>query len=417
MTGTVKRFGLLTLAVALVTGLGGAGLALIISKMSVNAIQPATLTPTLMTIEPTDTLSPTFTATPSATDTLTPTTTSTPTSSPTATVTLSTLVVQVTAVNPDVTLSVPTATPVTSTQISMPTLDVPVPGATVGYSATGNTTPVVGWQRYMLDTLDVTRSGQWDWYTSAYRPPNRRYLYSDVKGASLTVHFLGAALRVRYARFSSYGSFSVRLDGASVATIDAYLPKVMTHGDFATTGVFALTYGWHTLEIERLDQHNSASSDGFVAIASLDIYQDGPLPTVIPTATALAATLTPSPAAVQKIQLLVAPPTVQSTTTPAPVQLTAVSLTVAYDENGNKAVDPTEGVQNLPVELITADTNRVVASGVTDAQGYIRLEAAGTAPLRLVVPYFNRFWNIAPRTSGTQITLLIPPANRPALIP
>ena len=214
MSSTVKRFALLALAVALVTGLGGAGLALFVSKMSANPIQPATMTSAPITLAPTDTLPPIFTATPSATDTLTPTTTSTPTASPTATVTLSTLVVQVTAINPDVTLSVPTATPVISTPVPMPTSVVPAPGATVAYSATGNTTPVVGWQRYMLDTLDVTRSGQWDWYTSAYRPPNRRYLYSDMKGASLTVHFLGAALRVRYARFSSYGSFVVPLMGS-----------------------------------------------------------------------------------------------------------------------------------------------------------------------------------------------------------
>ncbi|MHB8625971.1 MAG: hypothetical protein ACYDBJ_21240 [Aggregatilineales bacterium] len=412
----MKRFLKLAVLVALVTGAIGAGLGILLSRIQTNASLSLTMTPT-STVPPTDTPLPTDTATATASDTPLPTQTSTPIPSPTDTATLATLVVQLTAVNPDVTIDAPTSTPPAQSDTPLPTIVVPSPGATLAYFPTGDAPPVIGWLRYGVDNPAIQRSGNWDVFTSTYRSANRRYLYSDAEGAALTVRFLGAAVRVRYARLSSYGVFEVRLDGQVVTTVDAFLPKTATNGDFVTTEVFNVPNGWHTLEIARLDRRNPDSTGGFVAIDGIDAYQNGPAPTLVPTGMPVTPTLTPSPAPIRAIQVLVAPPTVQPTETPAPEQLTAVSLTVAYDENGDKAIEPTEGVRNLPVELITADTNQVVASGMTDAQGYVRLEAAGTTSLRLVIPYFNRFWDIAPRTGETRITMLIPPANRPALIP
>jgi len=254
-------------------------------------------------------------------------------------------------------------------------------------------------------------------FSSTYRSANRRYLFTNAQGTSLSLRFLGDAVRVRYVRLSSYGVFEVRIDGRVVTTVDAYLPKSVANGDFVTTDVFGLIHGWHTLEIVRLDRRNPDSTGGFIAIDGIDVYQNGVAAAALPIGTAATPTLTASPAPLSKIEVVAAPPTTQPTLTPAPPQLIAVSLTVAYDLNGDKAVEPGEGVADLPVQLVTADTNRIVASGSTNTQGYLRLETTGTAPLRLVVPYFNRFWDVPPRASGTQITLLIPPANRPALIP
>jgi len=359
------------------------------------------------------------TASPTVTLTPTETPTATLTASPTATMTntLATLVLQITAINPDVTLDArPSLLPV-QTSTSLPTVVVPSPGATLRDVPTGESTPGVGWFRYGVDHPALQKNGQWAVFTSTYRSANHRYLFTDAQGARLSLRFLGDAARVRYVRLSSYGVFEVRIDGRVVTTVDAYLPKSVANGDFVTTDVFGLVHGWHTLGIVRLDRRNPDSTGGFIAIDGIDVYQNGAAAAALPIGTAVAPTLTASPAPLSKIEVVAAPPTTQPTLTLAPPQLIAVSLTVAYDLNGNKAVEPGEGVADLPVQLVTADTNRVVASGSTNAQGYVRLETTGTAPLRLVIPYFNRFWDVPPRASGTQITLLIPPANRPALIP
>jgi hypothetical protein len=103
--------------------------------------------------------------------------------------------------------------------------------------------------------------------------------------------------------------------------------------------------------------------------------------------------------------------------TVAPPSIVAVNFSLAYDLNGNKAIDPAEGVQGISVRLVTADTNKVITSGYTNGEGFIRLEATTNSPLRLVVPYFNRFWDIPFGSSNMRITMLIPPANQPGIIP
>jgi len=411
----MKRLLLLAVGAALVMSVVGGGAGLLLSRTrSATAVSTSVATAEVVY---TETPQPTATTTDFPTETATPTVTPTASVTLTSTPTLSTLVVQVTAINPDVTLDARPSPHPTTTATELSTLAVPSPAATLAYMPTGQLVPVVGWSRYGVDHPDLKRSGPWEMFTATYRSAERHYLFCDTPGARLTLRFLGAAARVRYARLSSYGVFEVRIDGRTVTTVDAYLPKSATNGDFVTTDAFGLSHSWHTIEILRLDRRNPESSGGFVAIDGVDIYQNGPEPTTAPSGTPLVPALTPSPAPVQKLQVLAAPPTVQPTATPAPPQITTITLTVAYDMNGNKAAEPGEGVRELPVQLVAADTNRVVAEGRTDAQGYLRLEAAGTVPLRLVVPFFNRFWDIAPRSTGTRITLLLPPANRPALIP
>jgi len=411
----MKRLLLLGVVAMLVMGIVGGGVGLLLNRTrSVAAVSTSVAT---VEVVHTETPQPTLTATASPIETATATATLTPSATPTSTPTLSTLVVQVMAINPDVTLDARPSLRPTTTATELPTLVVPSPAATLAYMPTGFLVPLVGWFRYGVDHPDLKRVGQWEVFTATYRSAERHYLFSDTPSARLTLRFLGAATRVRYARLSSYGVFEVHIDGRTVTTVDAYLPKSAANGDFVTTEAFGLPYGWHTLEILRLDRRNPQSSGGFVAIDGVDIYQNGPEPTANSVSLPATSTFTPSPAPVQKLQVLAAPPTVQPTATPAPPQITTITLTVAYDMNGNKAAEPGEGVRELPVQLVAADTNRVVAEGRTDAQGYLRLEAAGTVPLRLVVPYFNRFWDIASRSTGTRITLLLPPVNRPALIP
>ena len=63
---------------------------------------------------------------------------------------------------------------------------------------------------------------------------------------------------------------------------------------------------------------------------------------------------------------------------------------IAYDENGNRPVDPAEGVAGISVRVVETNTNRVIASGFTDARGYVEFEIVTDAPAQIVVPYFGR---------------------------
>ena len=55
--------------------------------------------------------------------------------------------------------------------------------------------------------------------------------------------------------------------------------------------------------------------------------------------------------------------------------------------------------------------------GYTNGDGFASLSATTNSPLRLVVPYFNKFWDIPAASNTIHITMLIPPANQPGIIP
>jgi hypothetical protein len=102
----------------------------------------------------------------------------------------------------------------------------------------------------------------------------------------------------------------------------------------------------------------------------------------------------------------------------APFPITA-SIVIAYDENGNRAVDPAEGVAGISVRLVEVGTNRALAQAFTDVSGYVQLQVISTAEVRLVVPYFGRVYPIPAgrRASEARFTLLLTPGNQPGLIP
>jgi len=134
---------------------------------------------------------------------------------------------------------------------------------------------------------------------------------------------------------------------------------------------------------------------------------------------AVSATPTQLPIPAAGIELINAPPTLQPTTTPiTPGQLT-VSVVIAYDENGNRAVDPSEGVLGIPVRIVAVGTNRVIAQGFTDRSGFVQLTVVSCGAARVVVPYFGKVWQLPANRRGGQaaFTLLLAPANQPGLIP
>ncbi len=412
-----KRFILLLIVILLVIVVVAGILFLREQKAAAALPTVAALPSETATLLSTETHTPTSTNTPTAT--ITPSLTNTPTSTLTLTPTntLSTLVLHVTVVNPDVTLEPVGAVEETETPTPLPTLDVPTPPIRVGQMPPGDV-PSVGWFEHDVTSPAIVRQGKWESFTATYRSANKRYLYSDDDHARLSLRFLGAAVRVKYVAYFSYGVFQVQIDGQVRATIDSYYPRQADgRGNFLSTEVFGLTHGWHTLDIIRMGRKAPESTGTIVAIDAIDVYMNGPEPTAQPTAPPVTASLTPSPAPAQKVQLVAAPPTIQPTATIAPPSVIVVNFSLAYDLNGNKAIDPAEGVQGISVRLVTADTNKVIRSGYTNGEGFIHLEATTNSPLRLVVPYFNRFWDIPPGSSTMRITMLIPPANQPGIIP
>lgn len=370
------------------------------------AVLPSLTPPDTATVTASPTQTATSTATPTVAATYTPTETQTATMTPT----LATRVFQVTVVNAGVVLETPaTAVPEASAS-PLPTVEVPFPPRQMTLAGD---THALGWRRYETNhpTLNYV-TGRWFSYRAG-RATEGVYAYSADREARLVFPFEGSGLRVRYVAYSLYGIFHLRIDGQLAAEIDSYSP----YPAFLTTEVFGLTEGRHVLEILNTGRKNPASTGYLVALDSLEVYRGlpaTPAPTLSPSPT---LTFTPSPAVVE-VRLVAAPPTVQATVTPASPGLVTVSLVIAYDENGNKSVEPAEGVQGISVRLVTVGSNEVVASGFTNAEGFVRLEVLSDVPVRLVVPYFGKFWNLSMGRAGEQrFSLLLPPGNGPGLIP
>jgi hypothetical protein len=163
----------------------------------------------------------------------------------------------------------------------------------------------------------------------------------------------------------------------------------------------------------------NAQSEGYVtALDALHVYR-GSANTLILTPSPYTSTPTPAPVPAARIELVAAPPTMVATPTlPAPGRVRG-SVIIAYDENGNRAVDPAEGVRGISVRVVEAGTNRVVAHALTDSSGYAFLEVMTSADMRIVVPYFGQVWDVSRNRAdeGALFTLLIEPANQPGLIP
>ena len=94
-------------------------------------------------------------------------------------------------------------------------------------------------------------------------------------------------------------------------------------------------------------------------------------------------------------------------------------VVIAYDENGNRAVDPAEGVSGISVRVVEVGTNRVIAQAFTDSSGFAQLQVVTSAQSRVVVPYFGKVWQLpnSRRGGNVRFTLLLTPGNQPGLIP
>jgi hypothetical protein len=354
-------------------------------------------------------LPPSRTPMPTITQTAVPTSTLTATATLTAmpTPTLATRVLDISAVMPGVAL-LPSLTPLPSGMIVLPE---PPPPLEPLAEATRNTPPFVGWYNFESDYPTVRYSPPWTARQVAEASQGQYHRTEDTAGVAV-FPFEGEALRVRYVAARNMGTFAVVVDDMVVDTIDAY----QTQLSFPLSRVYTFPRGSHILELRHTGSKNPASEGYAIALDALHVYLGDAQTLILPPAIEVLPTNTPQ--AALSVQLIAAPSTVQPTGTPEPPSEVAASLIIAYDENGNGAVDPAEGVQGISVRLVEVGTNRVLAHTFTDTAGYARLSIVTEVEVRVVVPYFGQSWTVAVgRNAEAQFTLLLTPGNQPGFIP
>jgi len=371
-----------------------------------------TIIPTLMvlpSLTPTDTpapavpvsLTPTFTAT----ATVTPTDTPPPTPIPT----LSERVLEITVVMPGVVLPpVPTDFPYGTVLLSAPPQPVePLP------DATDTAPPFFGWYRFESDYPTVRYSPPWTPRLSQFAS---RGQYHRTEGAYDTATFMfeGEGLRVRYVAAQNMGMFEIVVDGVVLETVDAYADELR----FPVTDVYFVGSGVHQLEIRAIGRKNNASEGYVVGLDAIEVFR-GDANTLIIPPPVFTNSPTPEPQPAVRIELVGAPPTVQPTGTPIPPRVITAEVVIAYDENGNRTVDPAEGVAGISVRVVEINTNRIIASGFTDERGYASFEVVTDSPAQVVVPYFGETWQLqrGGNSAAPAYTLLLTPGNQPGLIP
>lgn len=368
--------------------------------------------PTLMvlpSLTPTDLPSPTLppTLTPTFTASSPPAPTETPQLTPIPT--LSERVLTFAVVMPGVVIQpVPTDFPYGTTLLSAPPPPIePLPDATDGAP------PFFGWYSFESDYPTVQYSPPWTPRLSQFASQGQ---YHRTENAYSTASFMfeGEGLRVRYVAARNMGMFEILVDGGVLDTIDAYADALA----FPTTAVYFVGNGIHRLEMRAIGRKNNASEGYVVGLDAIHVWR-GDANTLIIPPPPITNTPTPSPQPAERIVLVGAPPTVQPTDTPNPPRVITAEIVIAYDENGNRTVDPAEGVAGISVRVVEINTNRVIASGYTDARGYVAFEVVTDAPAQIVVPYFGATWQI--QRSGNRAapayTLLLTPGNQPGLIP
>jgi len=274
-------------------------------------------------------------------------------------------------------------------------------------------TPGFGWERFESHAF-IAVTGSWGLGRDS-RASAGAYRHSASAGATLRFPFTGDGVRVIYRTHPQGGRFELILDGTiSLAVVDTHADEVAYH--FA--GPFFVEAGYHVLDVVALAPHSGETT---VAIDAVEVFRGPPLPTrIAPTSLPgdLASEATRQPVA--NIALISQPPTPQPTTTPIPDVLVEVEVVVAYDLNRNDSADADEGVQGISARMLDTTTNRLLASGLTDERGFVRLQAVTANPVTVVVPYFGETFPVRAgrgRSQSARWTLLLEAGTQPGLIP
>jgi hypothetical protein len=388
-------------------------LAYLVFESHVRASRPL---PTLMVL-PSLTTSPssmhtassTATSTASATATPTDTATHTATFTATATPTLSVRLIEIVAVMPGVTIE-PTETSVPEGTILLPAPPQPLEPLP---DATNFPPPYTGWISYESDHPAVRYSTPWTPRQQA-GASRGQYHRTEETNSAVSLAFEGEGLRIRFVAARNMGAFEVIIDGAIIDTVDGYSPELR----FPGTPVYSIGPGPHVLMLRSAGERNPASEGPAIALDAVQVYRGGANTLIVPPPPET-RTPTEAPRPAARIELIAAPPTVQPTATPNPPVELNISVVIAYDENGNREIDPAEGVVGIPVRVVETVNNRAIELAFTDSSGYAQIQLVADTPVRVVVPYFGKVWDIpnSRRGGDVQFTHLLTPGNQPGLIP
>lgn len=398
----MRRFVLIALA-ALCVSAWGTAIYLYVHSSQGRVV----IIPTLMVLPSlTPTNAPTTSPLPTNMVSDTSTATASPTVIPSVTPTLAERLLVVSASMPEVSIA-PTVT-----QFAQRTV-IPAPPNPVEplVDATNNAPPFLGWFSFESDYPTVHYDPPWT-PRLAQDASRGQYHRIDIVYGTATFAFEGEGLRLRYVAATNMGIFEIVVDGSVIDTIDAYGDTL----SFPGTRVYFVGRGSHLLQIRATGRKNDRSEGTVVGLDAIQIYR-GDANTVIIPPPELTTTPPPTPQEVARVELISAPPTLQPTGTPLSPRIVTASVVIAYDENGNRAVDPAEGVVGISVRVVETTTNRVIASGFTDGTGYVPFQIVLDTPAQIVVPYFGKTWALQPGNTSPSFILLLNPGNQPGLIP
>jgi hypothetical protein len=349
-----------------------------------------------VTVEITPTDIPTATFSPTPSSTITPTWTSVVITQPPIVITQPPVVITM----PPVVVTIPPV--IVTRQVIVPVMSTAIPMATTNNNSPSNQ---FGWQRYeSIEFIPVV--GVWNLRT-AQNASDGAYHETNRQEALFRFPFEGDGIRLAFRLQRNGGSFHLRVDNRTLDIFDTLLTDENGERSVITREYF-FDSGYHVMDIfvSTLPEY------GQVAVDFVEIFNGPPVPR---------ATID-SPAGMRDaldIQLVSAP----STPTPTPAPLTSsvisVDVIIAYDLNANSEVDPNEGAHNISIRAVDTLTNALLASNVTDASGFARVQVTTTHDLLLVIPLLGEAFEV--RNRGREIitswTLLISPANVPGLIP
>jgi hypothetical protein len=351
-----------------------------------------------VTAEITSTDIPTATFSPTPSPTITPTWTSVVITQPPIIITQPPVVITM----PPVVVTIPPL--VVTRQVIVPVVSTAVPLAT----AITNNSPAskFGWQRYeSIEFIPVI--GVWQLRT-AQNASDGAYHETDRQEALFRFPFEGDGIRLGFRLQRNGGSFHLRVDNRTLDVFGTQFPDGDTTERSVITREYFFDSGYHVMGIfvSTLPEY------GQVAVDFVEIFNGPPVPQ---------ATID-SPAGMRDaldIQLVGAPPTPTSTPAPLTASMITVDVIVAYDLNANGEIDPNEGAQDISIRSVDMLTNALLASNMTDASGFARIQVTTTHDLLLVIPLLGETFEV--RNRGREIvtswTLLISPTNVPGLIP
>ena len=379
-----------------------------------------TPTPTVET--PTETA----TATPSPTLTFTPTPTASPsattvveTATATATTTWTPVVATVVVTSPPLIITAPPVIVVATSPPLVPTVGVTAPPIlpTVApierparASASGSATPFYGWTRFQSIHL-IGVMGTW----SIQPDPTasaRQFRRSSSAHALARFPFQGDGVQLVYGQHALGCAFEVGIDGQVVDIRHAYSE---THA-WTLAGPYFTTNGYHVLDVRSL---SDVAQGCALDIDYLEVFTSPPTPESW-GGTPEAGSRSTSAQPVSRVRLVSAPPTALPRPTVLPSGVVTLAVQVAYDANASQSVDLDEGIRGVSVRVVSEATGEHLASGLTDERGVLRVQVVTREAVVAHLPLLGETLTIRPSvgTATTQTwTVLLPPANHPAVIP